>query len=66
MTTTGLGSLPGEDIREWTKVLLEAVDIPFLAELPARPYGDMLSRAVAVLTELAVGPAAGRVAADRR
>jgi methionine synthase II (cobalamin-independent) len=54
MTTTGLGSLPGDDIREWTKVLLDAVDIPFLAELPARPYGDMLSRAVAVLTELAV------------
>ena len=53
MTTTGLGSLPGDDIREWTKVVLEAVDIPFLAELPARPYGDMLSRAVAVLTELA-------------
>jgi methionine synthase II (cobalamin-independent) len=53
MTTTGLGSLPGEDIREWTKVLLDAVDIPFLAELPARPYGDMLSRAIAVLTELA-------------
>lgn len=51
--TTGLGSLPGEDIREWTKVLLDAVDIPFLAELPARPYGDMLSRTVAVLTELA-------------
>ncbi len=54
MTTTGLGSLPGDDIREWTKVLLDAVDIPFLAELPARPYGDMLSRAVAVLAELAV------------
>jgi methionine synthase II (cobalamin-independent) len=53
MTTTGLGSLPGDDIREWTKVLLEAVDIPFLAELPVRPYGDMLSRAVAVLAELA-------------
>ncbi len=53
MTTTGLGSLPGEDMREWTKVLLEAVDIPFLPELPARPYGDMLSRAIALVTELA-------------
>ncbi len=52
MTTTGLGSLPGDDIREWTKVVLGAVDIPFLPELPARPYGDMLSRAVAVLAEL--------------
>jgi methionine synthase II (cobalamin-independent) len=54
MTTSGLGSLPGDDIREWTRFLLDAVDIPFLAELPARPYGDMLSRAVAVLTELAL------------
>ncbi|TWD75364.1 cobalamin-independent methionine synthase catalytic subunit [Kribbella amoyensis] len=54
MTTTGLGSLPGEDIREWIKVVLEAVDTPFLPELPARPYGDMVSRTVAVLTELAV------------
>ena len=54
MTTTGLGSLPGEDIREWTRVVLEVVDIPFLPELPARPYGDMVSRAVAVLSELAL------------
>jgi methionine synthase II (cobalamin-independent) len=53
MTTTGLGSVPGEDVREWMRVVLELVDIPFLPELPARPYGDMLSRSVAVLTELA-------------
>jgi methionine synthase II (cobalamin-independent) len=53
MTTTGLGSVPGEDVREWMRVVLEVVDIPFLPELPARPYGDMLSRSVAVLTELA-------------
>ncbi len=52
MTTTGLGSVPGEDVREWMRVVLEVVDIPFLPELPARPYGDMLSRSVAVLTEL--------------
>jgi methionine synthase II (cobalamin-independent) len=68
MTTTGLGSLPGDDIREWTKVLLSAVDIPFLAELPARPYGDMLSRAVAVLAELAVDlqPAGWRLTGGTR
>ncbi|GAA2807412.1 methionine synthase vitamin-B12 independent [Kribbella solani] len=53
MTTTGLGSVPGDDIREWMRAVLELVDIPFLPELPARPYGDMLSRSVAVLTELA-------------
>jgi methionine synthase II (cobalamin-independent) len=53
MTTTGLGSVPGDDIREWTRAVLDLVDLPFLPELPARPYGDMLSRSVAVLTELA-------------
>jgi methionine synthase II (cobalamin-independent) len=53
MTTTGLGSVPGEDIREWMRAVLELVDLPFLPELPARPYGDMISRTVAVLTELA-------------
>jgi methionine synthase II (cobalamin-independent) len=53
LTTTGLGSVPGDDVREWTRVVLEVVDIPFLPELPARPYGDMVSRTIAVLTELA-------------
>ncbi|HEU4948021.1 MAG TPA: methionine synthase vitamin-B12 independent [Kribbella sp.] len=52
-TTTGLGSLPGEDVRHWTRLVLDTVTMPFLPELPARPYGDMVSRAVAVLTELA-------------
>ncbi|GAA1141523.1 methionine synthase [Kribbella jejuensis] len=53
MTTTGLGSVPGDDIREWMRAVLELVDLPFLPELPARPYGDMISRTIAVLTELA-------------
>ncbi|HZX09103.1 methionine synthase vitamin-B12 independent [Kribbella sp.] len=53
MTTTGLGSVPGDDIREWMRAVLELVDVPFLPELPARPYGDMISRTIAVLTELA-------------
>jgi methionine synthase II (cobalamin-independent) len=53
MTTTGLGSVPGDDVREWMRAVLELVDIPFLPELPSRPYGDMLSRTVGVLTELA-------------
>ncbi|HEY0618641.1 MAG TPA: methionine synthase vitamin-B12 independent [Kribbella sp.] len=52
--TTGMGSLPGDDLREWTKVLFEVVSIPFLPELPARPYGDMVSRAVGLLTDLAL------------
>ncbi|HWD77521.1 MAG TPA: methionine synthase vitamin-B12 independent [Kribbella sp.] len=53
MTTTGLGSVPGDDIREWLRAVLEVVDLPFLPELPARPYGDMISRTIGVLTELA-------------
>jgi methionine synthase II (cobalamin-independent) len=53
MTTTGLGSVPGDDVREWMRAVRELVDIPFLPELPVRPYGDMVSRTVGVLTELA-------------
>ena len=49
---TGVGSLPGEDIREAVRYVLGEFPLPFLPELPARPYGDMLSRAVGLLDEL--------------
>ncbi len=51
---SGVGSMPGENLRETVRLVLGEVPVPFLPELPARPYGDLLSRAAAVLTELAV------------
>ncbi|HZO66381.1 MAG TPA: methionine synthase vitamin-B12 independent [Kribbellaceae bacterium] len=66
--STGVGSMPGEDIRETVRLVLGEVSLPFLPELPARPYGDMLSRAVAVLPELAVDlqPAGWRLTGGTR
>lgn len=49
---TGVGSLPGEDIREAVQYVFDELPLPFLPELPARPYGDMISRAVGLLDEL--------------
>ena len=49
---TGVGSLPGDDIREAVQYVLGELPLPFLPELPARPYGDMISRAVGMLDEL--------------
>jgi methionine synthase II (cobalamin-independent) len=49
-----MGSLPGEDVHEWVKVVLDAVSIPFLPELPARQYSDMVSRAAGMVTQLAM------------
>lgn len=64
---TGVGSMPGEDIRETLQLVLGEVPIPFLPELPARPYGDMLSRAAGVLTELGLDlqPAGWRLTGSR-
>ena len=44
--------MPGENLRDTTQLLLGELSIPHLPELPARPYGDLLSRAAAVVTEL--------------
>jgi methionine synthase II (cobalamin-independent) len=52
--TTAMGSLPGEDMHEWVKLVLDALSIPFLPELPARPYSDMVSRAAGMVTQLAM------------
>ena len=64
---TGVGSMPGEDIRETVQLVLGEVPLPFLPELPARPYGDMVSRAVGVLAELGADlqPAGWRLTGGR-
>jgi methionine synthase II (cobalamin-independent) len=53
---TGVGSMPGEDIVEATRVVLgELPDFPHLAEVPGRSESaSMLGRSLAMLTDLAV------------
>lgn len=51
---TGIGSLPGGDVREAVKTVTGTFeDFPFLPELPARgPGADMLGRTAGMLVEL--------------
>jgi hypothetical protein len=51
-----VGSLPGEDIREALRVVLDALpDLPYLPELPARgPGADLVGRGAALLRDLHV------------
>lgn len=53
---TGIGSLPGTDIRESVRLVLgELPDLPYLPELPARgPGADLVGRAATFLTDLPV------------
>jgi methionine synthase II (cobalamin-independent) len=51
---TGIGSLPDDEIRDWTKWVLDNLSMPFLPELPRREYGDMTSRAAGLLGEIAM------------
>jgi methionine synthase II (cobalamin-independent) len=59
---TGVGSLPGTDIVEATKLVFgELPDLPHLPELPARgPGADAIGRTTALLTDLPVELYAGR------
>lgn len=54
--TTGVGSLPGTDPTEAMRIAFgESLDIPFMAELPARgPGADMVGRTCGVLVDLYV------------
>jgi hypothetical protein len=53
---TGIGSLPGTDIKEAVRVVLgEVPELPYLPELPARgPGADMIGRGAGFLVELPV------------
>jgi methionine synthase II (cobalamin-independent) len=55
-SATGIGSLPGTDIREATRLVLgELPDLPHLPELPARgPGADLIGRAATLLVDLPV------------
>jgi methionine synthase II (cobalamin-independent) len=55
-SATGIGSLPGEDVREAVRLVLgELPDLPHLPELPARgPGADLIGRAAALLVDLPV------------
>jgi methionine synthase II (cobalamin-independent) len=59
---TGIGSLPGTDIREAVRTVLgELPDLPHLPELPARgPGADILGRTAGLLVDLPIDLYAGR------
>jgi len=53
MRATGVGSVPGEDFREWAKVSLGQLDVPFVPELPARgAHAQMTGRSLGLLEGL--------------
>ncbi|WP_420715632.1 methionine synthase [Streptomyces sp. SBT349] len=51
---TGVGSMPGEDVREAVRVVTGSLDaLPYLPELPARgPGADMVGRTAGLLAEM--------------
>jgi hypothetical protein len=55
-SATGIGSLPGSDIREAVRVVFgELPDLPHLPELPARgPGADMIGRGAGLLVDMPV------------
>lgn len=56
LTATGVGSLPGVDVAEATRLVLDELpNFPHLPELPGRgPHAGMVGRAAAVLVDLPV------------
>ena len=68
-TATGVGSMPGTDVRAALGVALDEVpDLPFVPELPARgPGAEMTGRALALLPDVGAqwGPTGWTVADSR-
>jgi methionine synthase II (cobalamin-independent) len=59
-SATGIGSLPGTDPAEATRIVLGELALPHLPELPARgPGADMIGRGAGLLTDLPVELYAG-------
>jgi len=56
MRASGVGGMPGEDLRDAMQVILgEVGDLPFVPELPARGVGaEMMGRSLAMLEGLSV------------
>ena len=56
MRASGVGGMPGEDLRDAMQVILgEIGDLPFVPELPARGVGaEMIGRSLAMLEGLSV------------
>jgi methionine synthase II (cobalamin-independent) len=60
-SATGIGSLPGTDIVEATRMVFGELSLPHVPELPARgPGADMVGRGAGLLTELPVELYAGQ------
>ncbi|MET0741389.1 MAG: methionine synthase [Candidatus Nanopelagicales bacterium] len=50
---TGVGSLPGTDVREAVRVVFGELDVPHIPELPQRgPGADLVGRGLAMLVDL--------------
>ena len=48
--TTGIGSVPGDDVREAVRVLVGEVGVPYVPELPGRgPGADLVGRTAGLL-----------------
>jgi methionine synthase II (cobalamin-independent) len=54
-SASGIGSLPGTDIREWVRTVLGELPLPYLPELPDRgPGADLVGRTAGLLVDLPV------------